>query len=225
MVGNEQVERYMSQVGLDEVLPRAAWPDLTLVRYAPGATICTQGDAAHALRFLVNGKIRVSHTSAAGKRLVLSFKQPLDLIGDIEYVQRTPYLNTVEAVTTGEMLVISFEALACHATEDVIWLNYLLAEITRKFERKSQSMSFNLFYPIDVRLASYLLSMTPETTTLGSTVDELTDIADLIGTSYRHVNRTLKRFVEDGLIERDRRSITVVDRNRLIDVAGESIYE
>lgn len=155
----------------------------------------------------------------------MSFKQPLDLIGDIEYVQRTPYLNTVEAVTTGEMLVISFEALACHATEDVIWLNYLLAEITRKFERKSQSMSFNLFYPIDVRLASYLLSMTPETTTLGSTVDELTDIADLIGTSYRHVNRTLKRFVEDGLIERDRRSITVVDRNRLIDVAGESIYE
>lgn len=225
MVGNEQVEHYMRQVGLDEVLPRAARADLALVRYAPGAMICTQGDAAHALRFLVSGKIRVSHTSAAGKRLVLSFKQTLDLIGDIEYVQRTPYLNTVEAVTTVEMLVISFEALARHATEDVIWLNYLLTEITRKFERKSQSMSFNLFYPVDVRLASYLLSMTPETTTLGSTVDELTDIADLIGTSYRHVNRTLKRFVEQGLIERDRRSITVINRNRLIEVAGESIYE
>ncbi|WP_228620338.1 Crp/Fnr family transcriptional regulator [Exiguobacterium sp.] len=219
------MEQFMRQVGLYEVLPRAAWSDLTLVRYEPGATICTQGDPARVLRFLVNGKIRVSHTSAAGKRLVLSFKQPLDLIGDIEYVQRTPYLNTVEAVTTVEMLVIRFDDLARHAADDVAWLHYLLEEITRKFERKSQSMSFNLFYPVDVRLASYLLSMTPEMKTLGSTVDELTDIADLIGTSYRHVNRTLKRFVEDGLIERDRRSITVVDRERLIDVAGESIYE
>ncbi|MCT4782699.1 MULTISPECIES: Crp/Fnr family transcriptional regulator [Exiguobacterium] len=219
------MEQFIQQYGLDDVLPLAARNDLRLVRYVPGSTICSQGDPAQSLYFLVSGKLRVSHTSVAGKRLVLSFKQPLDLIGDIEYVRRTPYLNTVEAVTAVEMLVISFDALAHHATDDVTWLNYLLAEITRKFEMKSQSMSFNLFYPVEVRLASYLLSMTPETTTLGSTVDELTDIADLIGTSYRHVNRTLKRFVEQGLIERDRRSITVINRNRLIEVAGESIYE
>ena len=134
-------------------------------------------------------------------------------------------MNTVEAVTPVEMLVVRFEDLARHAQDDVTWLHYLLEGITKKFEMKSQSMSFNLFYPVDVRLASYLLSMTPEETRLGSTVDELTDIADLIGTSYRHVNRTLKRFVEQGLIERDRRSITIMDRDGLIDVAGESIYE
>lgn len=118
-----------------------------------------------------------------------------------------------------------FDDLDRHAKDDVTWLHYLLEGITRKFEMKSQSMSFNLFYPVDVRLASYLLSMTPEETTLGSTVDELTDIADLIGTSYRHVNRTLKRFVEAGLIARDRRHITIMDRARLMAVVGESIYE
>jgi CRP-like cAMP-binding protein len=134
-------------------------------------------------------------------------------------------LNTVEAVTPVEMHVVRFEDLARHAQDDVTWLHYLLEGITKKFEMKSQSLSFNLFYPVDVRLASYLLSMTPEETTLGSTVDELTDIADLIGTSYRHVNRTLKRFVEQGLIERDRRSIAIIDRAGLIAVAGESIYE
>lgn len=216
--------RYLTQFDL-HVLPKATHEHFTLARYEPGATICAQGDDAHHLHFLVSGKIRVAHTSAAGKRLVLSFKYPLDLIGDIEYVRRTPYLNTVEAVTAVEMLVIRFDDLARHAADDVAWLHYLLEEITRKFEMKSQSMSFNLFYPVDVRLASYLLSMTPDERALGSTVDELTDIADLIGTSYRHVNRTLKRFVEQGLIERNRRSIVIIDRAGLIAVAGESIYE
>lgn len=218
------LEHYLTQQEL-QVLPKATHEHFTLVRYEPGATICAQGDDAHYLHFLVDGKIRVAHTSAAGKRLVLSFKRPFDLIGDIEYVRRTPYLNTVEAVTAVEMLVIRFDDLARHAADDVAWLHYLLEEITRKFELKSQSMSFNLFYPVDVRLASYLLSMTPDERALGSTVDELTDIADLIGTSYRHVNRTLKRFVEQGLIERDRRSITIIDRAGLIAVTGESIYE
>lgn len=221
----EQIDHYMKRYGLDEVLPSAIRPQLKLVRYTPGEAICTQGAKAEQLHFLVSGKIRVSHTSAAGKRLVLSFKYPLDLIGDIEYVRRTPFLNTVEAVTPVEMLVVRFEDLARHAQDDVTWLHYLLEGITRKFEMKSQSMSFNLFYPVDVRLASYLLSMTPEETTLGSTVDELTDIADLIGTSYRHVNRTLKRFVEARLIVRDRRHITIMDRAGLIAVVGESIYE
>ncbi|WP_214712092.1 Crp/Fnr family transcriptional regulator [Exiguobacterium sp. s55] len=221
----EQIDRYMKRYGLDGVLPLAVRPQLKLVRYATGEAICTQGAKAEQLHFLVSGKIRVAHTSAAGKRLVLSFKYPLDLIGDIEYVRRTPFLNTVEAVTPVEMIVVRFEDLARHAQDDVTWLHYLLEGITKKFEMKSQSMSFNLFYPVDVRLASYLLSMTPEETTLGSTVDELTGIADLIGTSYRHVNRTLKRFVEQGLIERDRRSIAIMDRAGLIAVAGESIYE
>jgi len=221
----EQLDHYMKRYGLNEVLPSAIRPQLKLVRYTPGEAICTQGAKAEQLHFLVSGKIRVSHTSAAGKRLVLSFKYPLDLIGDIEYVRRTPFLNTVEAVTPVEMLVVRFDDLDRYAKDDVTWLRYLLEGITKKFEMKSQSMSFNLFYPVDVRLASYLLSMTPEETTLGSTVDELTDIADLIGTSYRHVNRTLKRFVEQGLIERDRRSIAIIDRAGLIAVAGESIYE
>lgn len=221
----EQIDRYMKQYGLNEVLPSSVRPHLMHVRYVPGEAICIQGAEAEQLHFLVSGKIRVAHTSAAGKRLVLSFKYPLDLIGDIEYVRRTPFLNTVEAVTPVEMIVVRFDDLARHAKEDVTWLHCLLAGITKKFEMKSQSMSFNLFYPVDVRLASYLLSMTPEETTLGSTVDELTDIADLIGTSYRHVNRTLKHFVEQGLIERDRRSIAIMDRAGLLAVAGESIYE
>lgn len=221
----EQIDHYMKRYGLDEVLPSAIRPQLKLVRYTPGEAICTQGAQAEQLHFLVSGKIRVSHTSAAGKRLVLSFKYPLDLIGDIEYIRRTSFLNTVEAVTPVEMLVVRFDDLDRHAKDDVTWLRYLLEGITKKFEMKSQSMSFNLFYPVDVRLASYLLSMTPEETTLGSTVDELTDIADLIGTSYRHVNRTLKRFVEAGLIARDRRHITIMDRAGLMAVVGESIYE
>lgn len=98
-----QIDHYMNEHGLDGVLPSIVRTDFTLARFEAGETICKQGDAAGQLHFLVKGKIRVSHTSATGKRLVLSFKYPLDLIGDIEYVRRSPFLNTVEAVTPVEI--------------------------------------------------------------------------------------------------------------------------
>lgn len=224
-MSNSTMSQCLHQYQLDKVLPSDVWPHLHLVHFKAGEVICAQGESASQMYFLVEGKIRVSHMAATGKRLVLSFKQPLDLIGDIEYIQRSPLLNTVEAVTSVQMIRVHFMDLATYATDDVKWLQFLLDEITRKFEMKSQAMSFNLFYPVDVRLASYLLSMTPHEATLQATLADLTDVADLIGTSYRHVNRTLKRFAEEGLITRQKGSVTLVDRQGLLDVVGESIYE
>jgi CRP-like cAMP-binding protein len=51
------------------------------------------------------------------------------------------------------------------------------------------------------------------------------DAANLIGTSYRHLNRVITQLCEDGLIERNRGSILVKDRNGLVKLAGDNIYE
>jgi CRP-like cAMP-binding protein len=132
-------------------------------------------------------------------------------------------MNTVEAVTPVKAVSISYAALEQKGADNPALLRFLLETITMKFELKSHSMSFNLLYPVEVRLASYLLSMTPETPTLP--VSDLVDAADLIGTSYRHLNRVLRQFSQDGLIERTNRMITIIDRAGLTERIGESIYE
>ncbi|MNN26665.1 Regulatory protein YeiL [compost metagenome] len=109
------------------------------------------------------------------------------------------------------------------------FLQFLLEIITQKFYIKSDFLSFNLLYPVEVRLASYLLSVSfDESDSLFQgqlyTVS-LMDTANLIGTSYRHLKRVIQKFCHDGLVERSKGGIIVKDREGLQQLARRNIYE
>lgn len=174
---------------------------------------------------LVRGKLKIFTTTKEGKTFILCFKHPLEAIGDIEYVKKTDMVNTVEAVTEVHMLRISHQALMRHANDDPRVLTFLLKGITNKLYAKSNDLSFHLLYPVEVRLASYLLSVLSDDDSTSKRPVRLTDAANLIGTSYRHINRVIQRFAEKGLIERHRGEITIRDRQRLLEIAEHNIYE
>ena len=150
---------------------------------------------------------------------------------DIEYVQHgTEFINTVEAVSTVHMIGVHHRWLKKYASDHTPLLKFLLEVITQKFYVKSSSLSFNLLYPVEVRFASYLLSVCfEENETLATgrlSTAHLMDAANLIGTSYRHLNRVIQHLSKDGLIERHNGFILVKDKDGLSAIAGNnSIYE
>lgn len=185
---------------------------VSLWRYQQGELICSKGDKREYMYLLVKGKLKIFTTTKEGKTFILCFKNPLEAIGDIEYVQQTDMVNTVEAVTEVHMLRISHQALMRHAKDDPRVLAFLLKGITNKFYTKSNDLSFHLLYPVEVRLASYLLSVLTGDDDARARPLRLTDAASLIGTSYRHINRVIQQFQEKGLIERRRGKITICDQ-------------
>jgi CRP-like cAMP-binding protein len=204
-------------------------PYLHLYRFDQGDLICSQGDPADTLYVLVKGKVKVFTTSPEGRTLILSFKKPLEVIGDIEYVRQTETMNTVEAVSRVEMIGVHHRWLKKYAHHDPMFLEFLLKIITNKFYVKSNSMQFNLLYPVEVRLASYLLSVSYDSSSnvlkKQHSSASLRDAANLIGTSYRHMNRVLQQFCADGFVERVSGGIVVIDRAGLTAIAGNNIYE
>lgn len=213
----------LQQFHLTDLFPEAIQRRMFLKTYISGEQLFSQGQEAETLYFLVKGKLKVSMLSPEGKRLILAFKNPLDIVGDIEYVRGCPFINTVEAVTDIEVIGISFDVLRTEMADNAAWLQFLLQTITKKFETKSRAMNFNLLYAVDVRVASYLLSMTPNQPLIDST--SLVDMADLIGTSYRHLNRVLQKFEQAGWILKKHGKITLLDRSALLAQAGQNIYE
>lgn len=225
------VRDYLEKYGLDTLVPLEAQPHMTLSHYKPGDWVCSQGETADTLYFLVQGKIKIYTTSIEGRTLILSFKTPLDLVGDIEYVQRCETLNTVEAVTPVVMLGIQYRWLDRYVGQNATFLRFLLDIITKKFFMKSSSLSFNLLYPAEVRLASYLLSIADDDPSRPSLslsplkVEDLKDAASLIGISYRHMNRILSQWVEAKLIKRDAEGITIMNRDELKELSKYGSYE
>ncbi|AOZ90446.1 Crp/Fnr family transcriptional regulator [Bacillus xiamenensis] len=216
---------YIEAHQLQNVFHKNFMPHVSLWRYQQGELICSKGDKREYLYLLVKGKLKIFTTTKEGKTFILCFKNPLEAIGDIEYVQQTDMVNTVEAVTEVHMLRISHQALMRHAKDDPRVLTFLLKGITNKFYIKSNDLSFHLLYPVEVRLASYLLSVLTSNDGALTRPLRLTDAASLIGTSYRHINRVIQQFQEKGLIERRRGKITICDQKGLLEIAEHNIYE
>ncbi|MBR0629526.1 Crp/Fnr family transcriptional regulator [Bacillus altitudinis] len=216
---------YMKTHLLQNVFHQKLISHVSLWRYQQGELICSKGDKREYMYLLVKGKLKIFTTTKEGKTFILCFKNPLEAIGDIEYVQQTDMVNTVEAVTEVHMLRISHQALMRHAKDDPRVLTFLLKGITNKFYTKSNDLSFHLLYPVEVRLASYLLSVLTGDDDAHARTLRLTDAASLIGTSYRHINRVIQQFQEKGLIERRRGKITICDQKGLLEIAEHNIYE
>jgi CRP-like cAMP-binding protein len=225
----EQLAHYLEIHEIASTFNTNIMPHLVLYSYEQGEPICSQGDPAEYLYVLVKGKVKVHNTSAEGKALIISFKTALEVIGDIEYVQGMDFMNSVEAVSSVHLITVHTRWLHQYGTSDPELLRFLLRIITTKFCTKSDSLSFNLMYPVEARLASYLLSISydesdPRFNGQLSAVS-LRDVANYIGTSYRHLNRVIHKFCEEDLVERSRGFIRVKDRDRLRALAGHNIYE
>jgi len=224
-----QLLHYLKQYQLESVFHEPLRPHMTLCHFEKCELICREGETSEYLYVLVEGKVKIFTTSPQDKTLVLCFKTPLEVVGDIEYVRESNIVNTVQAVSPVVMLRIHYQWLAELASDYAPLLKFLLQIISHKFYIDSNFSNFNLMYPVEVRLASYLLSISTEEA--GTVVHEeldafnLTDIANLIGTSYRHLNRVIQKLCTDGLIMRDQGFIMVKDRAGLAEVAGHNIYE
>ncbi|MDO7908034.1 cyclic nucleotide-binding domain-containing protein [Paenibacillus sp. JX-17] len=224
-----QLKHYLQAHGIEDVFNGPMMNHLSLYTFDEGELICSQGEAADHLYVLVKGKVKIYTTSAEGKTLILSFKTPLEIIGDIEYVRSIPIINTVEAVSPVTMMGIQRRWLMKYGQDHAPLLNFLLNIVTHKFYLKSNFLSFNLMYPVEVRLASYLLSVSfDESNAMFKgklKTSSLRDAANLIGTSYRHLNRVIQKMCEEGMVERSRGYLLVKDRQALTAVANRNLYE
>jgi CRP-like cAMP-binding protein len=225
----EQLQHYLSTHQLESTFGEQLIPHLSLFCFDHEELICSQGESSKYLYFLVKGKIKIYTTSTEGKTLILTFKTSLDVVGDIEYVQGIDIINTVEAVSSVYMIGVHHQWLNKYGRDHSPLLQFLLNIISRKFLNNSNALSFNILHPVEVRLASYLLSVSYDESDFlfkgQRNAVSLKDTANLIGTSYRHLNRVVQQFCAKGLIERKNGGILVKSKNGLSALASHNIYE
>jgi len=181
--------------------------------------------------FFVEGKAKVYTLLANGKSLLIMFCNPLRIVGDVEVLYSDAATCNLQALKECLCIGISVENIRKYAMEDSVFLKHMCKSLGEKIAHSSLSSSINLLYPLENRLASYILAITPggenlppggDTSPVEQIVTEkLTEIAELLGTSYRHLNRVINKFCEDGLIKKENHKIVVLDRDSLSKLAGD----
>ena len=153
-----------------------------------------------------------------GHSILAAFHKPFEVLGDVELFTSDRYSLSVEALSDTVCLAVPTDAVKKASDRNCRLLTFLCGRLGRKLAYRNLAESINLRYPVENRLASYLLATAAEDGLIVGT-DNLGEIADFIGASYRQLSRVVRRFRDAGILAKSRNRILVLDRKRLIPLA------
>ena len=219
------VRRLQRRAPLDDTARRALL-DLphTVRRIGPGGHVVRDGDLPQHCSLLLSGFAHRYKLTGAGGRQIISLHMASEFV-DLQNAFLEVADTSVQALTDAEgafipRAAIEELALSNPAVARALWIDTLIdSSIFREWvvnvgRRDSRARVAHILCEFSLRMEAaglakdhvYELPMTQE------------QLADAVGLTSVHVNRVLKQLGEEGLIERDRRNISIVDWTRMREV-------
>ena len=198
---------------------------LHLYYWKKGEHICYEEDEVDFLFLFVEGKAKIYITLKNGKSLLLCFYDDFKVIGDLEIMNNRKATASVEVIEDSYCIGIKKEIVQKYLLEDVTFLQFICTSLSVELERSSKNSSINLLYPLENRLASYIFA-TAEKQFINDKEqfifqENLTHLAELLGSSYRHLHRSLDKLCQENIIKRVNKHFEVVDYTKLETLAAD----
>lgn len=167
---------------------------------------------------LVDGKIKISYPFENGKSMLLKFYKDFNTVGDLELLKNIPIRCNIDAISDTYLIGIPSDVLRKEFLNNVKFLHHLIDSLSEKLYATINNSSYNFVYPLINRLSSYLVEhMTCENyITLNSS---FLDIAQFLGTTYRHLNRTIKEMEAKAIIKCENKTIHILDEVKLQELS------
>lgn len=217
--------QYIEKHNINELFSKDISPYMELFLFNKGDHICKEGENLSYLFFLVEGKAKVYSSLSNGKTLLLCFYNSGKIIGDVEFMKLEPANSNIQVIEDSYCIAISLQKVREYLLDDAKFLRFMCESLSQKLNRLSKNSSINLLYPLENRLASYILATGTNANINEINVlifnENLTEIAKLLGTSYRHLLRTLNILCKNGILKKRNSCFEVIDRNMLINLAAD----
>lgn len=167
---------------------------------------------------LVDGKIKVSYPFENGKSMLLKFYKEFNSVGDLELLKNIPILCDIDAIEDTYLIAIPSDILRKNYLDNLKFLHHLIDSLSEKLYGTINNGSYNFVYPLINRLSSYLIEHIKDRNyiTLNSSFIE---IAQFLGITYRHLNRTFKELESKSIIKCDNKTIYILDEDRLRELS------
>jgi CRP/FNR family putative post-exponential-phase nitrogen-starvation transcriptional regulator len=224
-----ELDNYIKKYSIEDFFGIDMKKYMELHLFDKGSHLVKNNEPIDYLYFFVKGKVKVYTVLKNGKSLLFRLYKPLSIIGDVEFIDCDTANSNIEAINECLCIGISMSNIRKYAVNDPTFLKCMCASLGKKFISSSIASSINILYPLENRLSSYLLAIAPENSKQpnfdgGIITDKFTEMADLLGTSYRHLIRTINKLCHEKIIRKERNSIVILNITELEKLAGD-LYE
>lgn len=193
--------------------------------FSKGESLFSEGDEATGFYLLVSGHIKMCRVSPDGREKVLHFVRPGETFAEAAFFGDGRYPAEARGVEAGDVLYLpkqGFMELMEQKPQFALNLVVSLSLSLRRFARQIEELTFA---DVASRLASFLVKRAAEKSTSygGITYLELGikkgELAAQLGTAGETVSRTFRKLKEEGIIELDGRKVTILQMERLQQLA------
>ena len=191
-------------------------------RYRPREAIVNQGDDSGDLFVVLAGRLKVTWNDEEGGEVLLSILESGDVFGEIALLDDRPRSATVTAMEDCELLVVErrgFRALLLEVPNLAVNLLQVMARRMRDLSDRTQNMSL---LNVECRLAKAILGLAERfgkeerrgeiQLTLKLSQQEL---ANMVGATRELVNRRLRGWQDQGIIEIANGQVVIRDSEAL----------
>ncbi len=146
---------------------------------------------------IISGTCKVTTQSENGNIMSFGFFKENDVIGEVE-IFNNKNIATTTVMSVTDMICIKIPLKTCRklAKEDIQYCNFLAASLAVKLTISSNIFTQNILLPLEDRLLLYLKNTYPNRIFKGN----LIQIAQELGTSYRHLLRVIKKLKEENIL-------------------------
>lgn len=210
----EKAEAFRGMVS-EEVYQR-----MRLCRFRRGEYLYQEGKTTGLLLIILDGQCKVFKTLENGKSVLLCRYGELQILGELELFGSTAVTKTsVQALVDTYCMAVSAEKDRDLLLSDNLFLRFALSRVCAKTERNNLNLAVNLMYPLEQRVAGYVLAMQKD----GEFSAHYTMLAEYMGCSLRHLLRTLCVLCDKQMLQKSGTVYHIRNANALAKLAG-SVY-
>lgn len=191
-----------------------------LKTFQKGELILHQGQTLEYLYILIEGRIKACHTTPNGHTTLCAFSHPLSIIGELEFLNHLDVLNNIyalEKTTCYEINVNKYQNLLLN---DILFMRFLAQSISLKLYHSNHNSAISMNYPVENRLASYLISCQDHM----FIQDNFVSIAEMIGCSYRQLQRVLNDFCKLNYLTKIKKGHYRITNSEALKKLGQDLY-
>lgn len=196
-------------------------------RFERGRIITRRGETDEGdLYCVLKGHLKVTAHDNRGDEILINLMQPGDSFGYISFLDRGSRSATVSAMDSGELLVIrraDFDRVLARSPKIG---GALLLALARLVRRLTERMEDTAFLNVRGRLAKRLVDLAD---LVGTNIDNQTvlkiklsqqELGEMVQATRESVNKCLREWSREGIIQQNGRQLIIEDRQRLRDLAA-----
>jgi CRP/FNR family transcriptional regulator, dissimilatory nitrate respiration regulator len=195
-------------------------------KFSRGEIIFSEGDNGNGFYVVVDGQVKIHKASFDGKEKILHIFGPGEPFGEVPVFTGRAFPANAEALSKSRLIFFPKDAFVGLIMKNPSLALSMLGVLSMRLREFTIQIEHLALKEVPGRIASYLLYVSGEQESSNRVELEISkgQLASLLGTIPETLSRIFSKMSSQGLIEVEGRTIWILDRQGLKDMAESGKY-